>query len=111
MTFFKIFSAFVPPLFFRKEKGKQKERRQGKDVARHRWDHDIMPERIPLAPSRTTMTPASPTQERRRSSVGWVGGDEWDLYRPTIQELYQAQNLPLKDVMKIMEDRHGFRAT
>ncbi|KAK3995266.1 hypothetical protein QBC44DRAFT_366791 [Cladorrhinum sp. PSN332] len=56
------------------------------------------------------MKPASPDQGRR-PSIGWVGGDEWEVYRPTIQELYQAQNLPLKDVMKIMEDRHGFRAT
>ncbi|KAK3361930.1 Clr5 domain-containing protein, partial [Lasiosphaeria ovina] len=43
--------------------------------------------------------------------AGWVAGDEWDTHRATIQELYQAQNMPLKDVMKVMEDRHGFRAT
>ncbi|KAK4183310.1 hypothetical protein QBC35DRAFT_478287 [Podospora australis] len=47
----------------------------------------------------------------RRQSIGWVGGDEWDIHKGTISDLYQTQNLPLKDVMKVMEDRHGFRAT
>ncbi|KAK0714399.1 hypothetical protein B0T21DRAFT_70760 [Apiosordaria backusii] len=53
----------------------------------------------------------STADQGRRQSVGWVGGDEWDPWRTTIQELYQTQNLPLKDVMKIMEEEHGFRAT
>jgi hypothetical protein len=42
---------------------------------------------------------------------GWVGGDEWETHRPAIQELYQNQNLALKEVMRIMEESHGFRAT
>ncbi|KAK3689447.1 Clr5 domain-containing protein, partial [Podospora appendiculata] len=43
--------------------------------------------------------------------AGWAGGDEWDEYRETIQELYQSKNMSLKDVMRTMEDKHGFRAT
>ncbi|KAK3948107.1 hypothetical protein QBC32DRAFT_382115 [Pseudoneurospora amorphoporcata] len=42
---------------------------------------------------------------------GWAGGDEWEDHRGRIQELYQGQNLSLKEVMRIMEERHGFRAT
>ncbi|KAK4194952.1 hypothetical protein QBC40DRAFT_289886 [Triangularia verruculosa] len=53
----------------------------------------------------------SAADQTRRQSVGWVGGDEWDPWRTTIQDLYQTQNLPLKDVMKVMEEEHGFRAT
>ncbi|KAK1757156.1 hypothetical protein QBC47DRAFT_175820 [Echria macrotheca] len=41
----------------------------------------------------------------------WVGGDEWETHRPAIQDLYLNQNLPLKEVMGIMEERYGFRAT
>ncbi|KAK3385725.1 hypothetical protein B0H63DRAFT_187158 [Podospora didyma] len=55
------------------------------------------------------MEHADPGQSHQ--AAGWVAGDEWDLHRSVIQELYQGQNMPLKDVMKIMEDRHGFRAT
>lgn len=53
----------------------------------------------------------SVADQGRRQSVSWVGGDEWDPWRTTIQDLYQTQNLPLKDVMKVMEEEHGFRAT
>ncbi|KAK5661857.1 hypothetical protein OQA88_9961 [Cercophora sp. LCS_1] len=41
----------------------------------------------------------------------WVANDEWETHRHAIQELYQVQNRALKDVMRIMEDKHGFRAT
>ncbi|KAK3317678.1 hypothetical protein B0T19DRAFT_446631 [Cercophora scortea] len=43
--------------------------------------------------------------------AGWAGGDEWDEFRQTIQELYQSKNMSLKDVMRTMEDKYGFRAT
>ncbi|KAK0649286.1 Clr5 domain-containing protein, partial [Cercophora newfieldiana] len=56
------------------------------------------------------MVRADPDQHQ--SSPGsWVGGDEWDIHRPAIQELYQNQNLALKEVMRLMEETHGFRAT
>ncbi|KAK3346583.1 hypothetical protein B0T25DRAFT_552363 [Lasiosphaeria hispida] len=45
------------------------------------------------------------------AAAGWVIGDEWELHRPTIQRLYQTQKLALKEVMRIMEEKHGFRAT
>jgi len=50
--------------------------------------------------------------DQQQSPAGcWVGGDEWDTHRPAIQDLYQNQNLALKEVMRIMEETHGFRAT
>jgi len=52
-----------------------------------------------------------PDQSPHQQPPGWAGGDEWDEYRPTIQDLYLSQNLSLKEVMKIMEDSHGFKAT
>lgn len=36
---------------------------------------------------------------------------QWDVQRPEITRLYAAQNLPLKDVVKIMKSRHSFSAT
>ncbi|KAM7221956.1 hypothetical protein V8F06_002707 [Rhypophila decipiens] len=50
----------------------------------------------------------SPLQQQ---PAGWAGGDEWDEYRATIQDLYLSQNLSLKEVMKRMEEEHGFKAT
>ncbi|KAK3364982.1 hypothetical protein B0T24DRAFT_683648 [Lasiosphaeria ovina] len=50
-------------------------------------------------------------QGQNHSPSGWVGGDEWHLHKGLIQELYLVQSMPLKDVMKVMEDQHGFRAT
>jgi len=51
------------------------------------------------------------TEQDPQHPAGWAGGDEWDEHRDAIQELYQVKNLPLKDVMKAMEDKYGFRAT
>lgn len=48
---------------------------------------------------------------QQQQPPGWAGGDEWEEHRGRIQELYQSQNLSLKEVMRIMEGRHGFRAT
>ncbi len=54
------------------------------------------------------MTVMDPGQQH---PPGWVSGDEWEMHRASIQDLYQTQNLSLKEVMRIMEERHGFRAT
>ena len=48
---------------------------------------------------------------RQQQPPGWAGGSEWEEHRGMIQELYQSQNLSLKEVMRIMEECHGFRAT
>ena len=54
------------------------------------------------------MARADPAQQH---PTGWVGGDEWEVHRAAIQELYQARNMPLKEVMTAMEEKYGFRAT
>ncbi|KAK4447812.1 hypothetical protein QBC34DRAFT_427047 [Podospora aff. communis PSN243] len=52
------------------------------------------------------------SEQQQSPPGGWVvGGDEWEAHRPAIQELYQNQNLALKEVIRIMEESHGFRAT
>ncbi len=37
--------------------------------------------------------------------------NEWNAHRETIQDLYQEQNLPLREVIKIMERQYKFHAT
>jgi len=54
---------------------------------------------------------ARPDDQQPGSPGCWVAGDEWEAHRVVIQDLYQNQNLALKEVMRIMEERHGFRAT
>ncbi|EAA30599.3 hypothetical protein NCU06072 [Neurospora crassa OR74A] len=49
--------------------------------------------------------------DQQQQPPGWAGGDEWEEHRGRIQELYQSQNLSLKEVMRIMEEHCGFRAT
>ncbi|KAK3937218.1 Clr5 domain-containing protein, partial [Diplogelasinospora grovesii] len=46
-----------------------------------------------------------------KQSPDWADSQRWERYRGTIQELYHSRNLPLKEVMKIMEQEHQFRAT
>ena len=36
---------------------------------------------------------------------------EWEAMKPSIERLYWVENLPLKDVVVIMAERHGFHAT
>ena len=36
---------------------------------------------------------------------------DWEAHRELFTRLYQAEERPLKEVMEIMKDRYGFRAT
>ena len=50
--------------------------------------------------------------DRRSSHHGnWAVGEEWEVQRGAIQELYLNQNQSLKQVMDIMAEKHGFHAT
>jgi len=57
------------------------------------------------------MARSEPPDQLQGAGGSWVVGDEWESHRAAIQELYQNQNLALKEVMRVMEEKHGFRAT
>ena len=40
-----------------------------------------------------------------------ITADDWEEYQPFVQQLYIIENVKLKDVMKILETKFGFRAT
>ncbi|KAM0813192.1 putative Clr5 domain-containing protein [Seiridium cardinale] len=41
----------------------------------------------------------------------WASPEDWQRHRAVITELYEAQNMTLADVMKVMEEKHSFFAT
>lgn len=41
--------------------------------------------------------------------VRWASSEDWTIHRSLLTRLYEE--LPLKEVKKIMEDDHGFKAT
>ncbi|KAK3321854.1 Clr5 domain-containing protein [Apodospora peruviana] len=41
----------------------------------------------------------------------WATPDDWTAAKSTIKHLYMEENLPLKEVMAIMEEKHNFRGT
>ena len=42
---------------------------------------------------------------------GWATSDDWDVHRLDIERLYKVENKTLREVMHIMKEQHGFRAT
>lgn len=38
-------------------------------------------------------------------------GRDWEIYKETIHKLYVEDNLPLKETMEVMSQRHWFMAT
>lgn len=63
----------------------------------------ITPSNLILPPT-TTQNMAPSTQ-----APGWATKEAWDRYRPLIVQLYA--NNKLKEVMRVMERDHGFKAT
>jgi hypothetical protein len=41
----------------------------------------------------------------------WAGPEDWDAQHNNIKKLYWDQNLPLKEVVEIMQREHHFYAT
>lgn len=41
----------------------------------------------------------------------WATEGDFDKWRPTITRLYMEEGKVLREVMKIMEDKHDFHAT
>ena len=44
-------------------------------------------------------------------STGWATKEEWTKHKADIKQLYVHEKKPLKEVKRLMESRHGFRAT
>jgi hypothetical protein len=40
-----------------------------------------------------------------------ITADDWEDHRPFIEELYLVENVKLRDVMQIMENKFNFVAT
>jgi hypothetical protein len=51
-----------------------------------------------------------PTVSERAQSQG-PNQAEWERIKPILQRLYVVENRPLRDVVNILDQHHGFRAT
>ena len=47
----------------------------------------------------------------RAKSKGWAAKEEWTKRKAEIKQLYMHENKTLTEVRRLMEKRHGFRAT
>lgn len=45
------------------------------------------------------------------NSNGWAAKQDWARYQALIKQLYRDERKSLAEVMRIMENQHGFRAT
>lgn len=43
--------------------------------------------------------------------TGWATKEAWTQHQADIKQLYFHEKKPLSKVMRLMEDKHGFRAT
>ena len=47
----------------------------------------------------------------KRAEASWAGPQDWARYKDVIIKLYSDDELTLKEVMQIMEEKHQFFAT
>ena len=45
------------------------------------------------------------------NSNGWAAKEAWEKHQAVIKQLYLHDRRPLEEVMRLMRDQHGFRAT
>lgn len=50
-------------------------------------------------------------KKAQRSGAPWATYQDWVAHREIIQALYEGENLTLKKIMRIMEEKHNFFAT
>ena len=48
---------------------------------------------------------------RSLQATQWATAEEWMTQKTTIEQLYRIENKTLSQVMAIMEEKHGFKAT
>lgn len=36
---------------------------------------------------------------------------DWDLVKDELQQLYHVENRPLREVMELLQDKYGFKAS
>ncbi|CAD6443809.1 9bfe5c77-07d6-4a65-91cb-700e6146b374 [Sclerotinia trifoliorum] len=61
-------------------------------------------------PPTSDYMPSLPKPARRPALTGH-SAEDWERQRATFTQLYIAEDKPLKEVMKLMEEKHRFRAT
>ncbi|SPN98764.1 uncharacterized protein DNG_01805 [Cephalotrichum gorgonifer] len=79
---------------------------------------DIMPSSV-ASPIQGTLSAASPNppplpvrpQQGARPSREQVPVEAWEAVKPTIRHLYLEERKPLKEVIRVMAENHGFQAT
>lgn len=68
----------------------------------------------------TSVPPSMPNASDLQSGSGiiaprpkgkWATPEEWMAVKPIIRKMYLDENVPLKDVMAIMETQHNFHGT
>ncbi|CAI4212908.1 unnamed protein product [Parascedosporium putredinis] len=55
--------------------------------------------------------PVRPSQQGSRPSREQVPAEAWESMKTIIRQLYLEERKPLKEVIQVMADRHGFQAT
>ena len=53
----------------------------------------------------------APMNMTAANSTGWAAKEEWTKHEADIKQLYVHEKKTLKEVKRLMESRHGFRAT
>lgn len=56
-------------------------------------------------------TTSSRDASQRFQPVRYATEQDWAMHKTEIQRLYMDEELPLKEVMQIMNEKHNFRAT
>lgn len=62
-------------------------------------------------PQRAELTVRQPQLRGLPYSFRPQNDEDWDLWKYTIETHYSQYNLPLRDVVKVMNERFGFSAT
>ena len=53
----------------------------------------------------------APMNTAAANSTGWAAKEEWNKRAAEIKQLYVNEKKTLKEVKRLMESRHGFKAT
>lgn len=57
-------------------------------------------------------TPEPPTYRLpNRPASSSMPDEPWTTYKPIIERLYIVEKKPLREVIQVMEEEHGFRST
>ena len=70
----------------------------------------FQPDALPI-PFPSSYHLGGPTMAPVTNPSGWAAKETWVKHQTLIKQLYLYEKKPLKEVMRIMESQHDFRAT